>query len=72
MPCAFGNQLLTSYNEAVHLARVARSTPKKQALADVALMAYATHQRECSACGSLSVPVRTLPGILRQFSLLSS
>ena len=50
MACTFGTQLLLSYAQSVVAARLACSTPRKHAQADVALMALLTHEQECRAC----------------------
>ena len=50
MACSFGIHLLHAYSQSVIDARLPSSTPRKQAQADVALMALLTHEKECRAC----------------------
>ena len=69
MACTFGDQLLRSYHHAVSDARLSNSTPKKHALADVALMALLTHQSECRACLPAGSQPAPSPRLLPFFSI---
>ena len=69
MACTFGDQLLRSYRHAVSAARLSDSTPKKHALADVALMALLTHEKECRACQRTGSQPAPSGGFLPIFSV---
>ncbi len=71
MACTFGDQLLASYSRAVSAARVSGSTLRNQALADVALMALLTHEKECRSCRVKVVEAGTPPSLLSFVSAAS-
>ena len=69
MACTFGDQLLRSYRLAVSAARLSDSTPKKHALADVALMSLLTHEKECRSCQRTGSQAAPSSGVLPFFSI---
>ncbi len=69
MACTFGDQLLRSYRLAVSAARLSDSTPKKHALADVALMSLLTHEKECRSCQRTESQAAPSGGFLPFFSI---